>query len=69
MFTVAGTVAQWYFEPTPVASGSGPKARVRGPTRVGTSLRHALTSSLGSLCFSSAVLTLVQYVRQVRIME
>jgi hypothetical protein len=30
-----------------------------------TSLRHALTSSLGSLCAAAALLTVVQYMRQV----
>ncbi|GFH18108.1 uncharacterized protein HaLaN_14852, partial [Haematococcus lacustris] len=33
-------------------------------SRVGTSLSHALGPQLGSLCFSSAVLTLVSYLRQ-----
>lgn len=69
VFSISSTVAQWYFAPQTsapappgllgrwsFASGSG--------GRVMTSLRHAMGPSFGSLCFGSAVLTLVQYLRQ-----
>ncbi|KAL6758844.1 plasma-membrane choline transporter-domain-containing protein [Haematococcus lacustris] len=66
VFTVAGTVAQWYFAPVSGPGGmtGGVSGRSPRSSRVGTSLSHALGPQLGSLCFSSAVLTLVSYLRQ-----
>ncbi|KAJ9516143.1 hypothetical protein QJQ45_024571 [Haematococcus lacustris] len=66
VFTVAGTVAQWYFAPVSGPGGMTGGVAGRSPrsSRVGTSLSHALGPQLGSLCFSSAVLTLVSYLRQ-----
>ncbi|GLI62333.1 hypothetical protein VaNZ11_004941 [Volvox africanus] len=60
MFTVAGTVAQWYFQPTSSTDDQG-----RNRSRTLTSLRFALGPSLGSLCAGSAVLTLVSIVRRI----
>jgi len=62
VFTVAGTVGQWYFAPV-AASHSGAAPARTSSSRVLTSLRHALGPSLGTLCFGSAVLTLLQYLR------
>ncbi|GIL58905.1 hypothetical protein Vafri_13917 [Volvox africanus] len=59
MFTVAGTIAQWYFQPTSATDEQGPNR-----SRTLTSLRFALGPSLGSLCAGSAVLTLVSIVRR-----
>ncbi|GIL91164.1 hypothetical protein Vretimale_18798 [Volvox reticuliferus] len=58
-FTVAGTIAQWYFQPTSATDEHG-----RRRSRTLTSLRFALGPSLGSLCAGSAVLTLVSMVRR-----
>ncbi|KAG2485912.1 hypothetical protein HYH03_015356 [Edaphochlamys debaryana] len=69
LFTVAGTIAQWYFHERP-GQGAGTSARGpephgrRPPSRVLTALRFALGPSLGSLCCGAAVLTLVAMIRQ-----
>lgn len=55
VFTVAGTVAQWYFSPAGTSSNSGATRR---------SLKHALRASLGTNAFAGAVLALTSAVRQ-----
>mmetsp|Transcript_4149 Transcript_4149/g.6836 ORF Transcript_4149/g.6836 Transcript_4149/m.6836 type:complete len:557 (-) Transcript_4149:830-2500(-) len=68
VFTVAGAVAQWYFAPVTEAHPPKPHPQARGVAAahgpVRRSLGHALGPSLGSLCKSSAVLTLISYLRQ-----
>jgi hypothetical protein len=59
-FTVAGTIAQWYFAP---AVTEGSKAASGG--RVGRSLAAALGPSFGSLCFGGLVLTVVNILRNI----
>ncbi|DBA76839.1 TPA: hypothetical protein ACH3X2_008854 [Trebouxia sp. C0005] len=54
VFTIAGTVAQWYFSPPGVAANQGTTMR---------SVRHALGASFGSLSLGSLVLTVVQLLR------
>lgn len=54
VFTISGTIAQWYFSP----SGSNPS---QGSTV--RSLKHALGASFGSLSLGSLVLTIVQLLR------
>lgn len=55
VFTISGAVAQWYFSPV-------------GSSTRGTTLkaaRHALTSSFGTLCLGSLVLTAVEVARSI----
>ncbi|KAF5839602.1 plasma-membrane choline transporter-domain-containing protein [Dunaliella salina] len=61
VYTVSGTVAQWYFGPMyPTARPDVPQ----GGSRALRSLGHALGPSLGSLCLGSAILTLMSLLRQ-----
>mmetsp|Transcript_90 Transcript_90/g.149 ORF Transcript_90/g.149 Transcript_90/m.149 type:complete len:460 (-) Transcript_90:4-1383(-) len=55
VFTISGAVAQWYF--SPVGSST------RGTTL--KAVRHALTSSFGTLCLGSLVLTAVEAARSI----
>eukprot|EP00898_Chlorokybus_atmophyticus_P003754 jgi/Chlat1/437/Chrsp103S00002 len=53
-YTVSGSIAQWYF--------AGPERyAMHGTTR--RSLGHALGPSFGTLCFSSLVLVVINYLR------
>lgn len=54
VFTIAGTIAQWYFSPPGLAANQGTTMR---------SVRHALGASFGSLSLGSLVLTVVQLLR------
>ena len=54
VFTISGTIAQWYFSPPGLGSTQGTTVR---------SLRHALGASFGSLSLGSLVLTIVQLLR------
>ncbi len=54
VFTIAGTIAQWYFSPPGLAANQGTTMR---------SLKHALGASFGSLSLGSLVLTVVQLLR------
>jgi hypothetical protein len=54
---VAGAVGQWYFTPVGVKL---PGAALR-------SLKHALGPSFGSLSFASAILTILKYIRWVKV--
>ena len=54
VFTISGTIAQWYFSPPGLNSSQGTTMR---------SLRHALGASFGSLSLGSLVLTVVQLLR------
>lgn len=54
VFTISGTIAQWYFSPPGFISSQGTTIR---------SLKHALGASFGSLSLGSLVLTAVQLLR------
>ena len=54
VFTISGTIAQWYFSPPGFNSSQGRTMR---------SLGHALGASFGSLSLGSLVLTTVQLLR------
>ncbi|KAL3151941.1 hypothetical protein ABBQ32_001067 [Trebouxia sp. C0010 RCD-2024] len=54
VFTISGTIAQWYFSPPGFISNQGTTMR---------SLKHALGASFGSLSLGSLVLTVVQLLR------
>ncbi|KAG1672799.1 hypothetical protein FOA52_002787 [Chlamydomonas sp. UWO 241] len=59
-FTVAATIAQWYFAPV-VDPMKGPGAR--SGSRVGSALGAALGPAFGSLCFGALILTAVSMLR------
>lgn len=54
VYVVSGTVAQWYFAPVDTPTTSGTTRR---------SLSQALSSSFGSLCFGSLVLTFTEVMK------
>eukprot|EP00887_Chlorella_sp_A99_P002136 scaffold21.g2136.t1 len=54
VFVVSGTVAQWYFAPAGAPTAGN----------LSRSLRHATGPQLGSLCLSSAILTVANMMRQ-----
>lgn len=55
VFTISGTIAQWYFSPPGLTSTQGTTLR---------SFRHSMGPSFGSVSLGSLILTLVQLLRQ-----
>ena len=55
VFTIAGTIAQWYFAPPGLNNTQGTTVR---------SFRHAVGPSFGSVSLGSLILTIIQLLRQ-----
>ncbi|PNW73072.1 hypothetical protein CHLRE_14g617800v5 [Chlamydomonas reinhardtii] len=65
LYTVADTMAQWYFSAASGANSSaavGSAAQTAGSVKL--ALKHCLTSSFGSVAFAAAILALIRMLRR-----
>ncbi|KXZ51690.1 hypothetical protein GPECTOR_11g140 [Gonium pectorale] len=63
LYTVADTIAQWYFSASAAGSSAAVASRM-APGSVRRSLRNALTSSFGTIAFAAAILALIRAMRR-----